>query len=72
MRPHNTAEQILWFLGVFQACGMIKRVRYATAERRVKGRHGTKRAGAYSKGLRNWITRAQAAKQANRLAQHHG
>jgi hypothetical protein len=71
MRPLNTAEQILRALGVFQACGMIKRIRYATPERQVMGRNGTKRAGAYGKGLRNWITRTQAAKQANRLTQRH-
>ena len=46
-------------------------MRGATRSRTVKGRNGTKRAGAYGRGLRNWITNKNAAAQAQRLAKRN-
>ena len=67
MEAANTATQILAYPGVYKAFGLRRQHRYATPERE---KHG-KRAGTYGRGLRNWINRAQAAKQANRPRTNH-
>jgi hypothetical protein len=56
MTPETTASKLLAHLGVYSMMLGSKIVyRGATPARKVMGRNGTKRAGAYGKGLRNWI-----------------
>lgn len=57
MEPQTTASQLLAHLNVYgMMLGSKISYRGATPKRKVMGRNGTKRAGAYGKGLRNWIT----------------
>lgn len=56
MKPETTASKLLAHLGVYSMLLGSKIVyRGATPPRKVMGRNGTKRAGAYGRGLRNWI-----------------
>lgn len=69
MEPQNAAQQILSLLGVYAACGVMRRFRYATPERGMrKGEDGQRKAGGYGKGLRNWANRQAANATAQRLA----
>lgn len=56
----NLATQLLAKLGVYKAFGIQRQYRYATPEREVHG----KRAGGFSRGLHNAITRKQLARNA--------
>lgn len=61
METSNTATQLLAHLGVYGAMlGTRAKYRGATPQRKVMGRNGTKRAGAFGKGLRNAINHKQA------------
>lgn len=63
MEPQTIASQLLAHLGVYgMMLGSKISHRGATPKRKVMGRNGTKRAGAYGKGLRNWITRNSRVK----------